>query len=381
MENPDLDSELHARPRVIIVDDNLTTCMVLRAIFQSEFEVLIAQSGEECIELAKLVAPALLLMDIEMPGMSGYAACRAIRQMIDVPVIFVSGHEDLEAHLDALDAGGQDFVLKPFDAKTLLSKTRTLVQQAAAARQPPAATAGTADSASAAGDVSDVLLKFLQSALGSKDLYLLADKVLGALADYGLRGVVQIRHDSLAITVNHLSQEASPLAIAICEQIRRMPSRECGAHFIANGRDVSILALDLPADPAVRALLCKHVSTLVELTQTIAEQIAAHLAMTYQAEDVQVRTTRSQIAVEQLRRHYREVQSKTRAQLEQMLVELKETVTARAAARPEELGQVVDGFIWNLLALVDAAGDEAETNADKLQETLLPSGQEDFHWY
>ena len=381
MEEIDLNSEPHARPRVIIVDDNLTTCMVLRAIFQKEFEVLIAQSGEECIELAKLVSPALILMDIEMPGMSGYDACRAVRQEADVPVIFVSGHDDLEAHLDALEAGGQDFVLKPFDAKTLLSRTRSLVQQTAARRQIVQPTGSDVGPGSKAGDISAVLLEYLQTALRSQDLYVLADKVLAAMAGYGVHGVVQIRHDSLAITVDHLSEEVSPLASAICEQIRRLPSQMCGAHFIANGRDVSILVLDLPVEPLVRENLCKHILTLVDITQTIAEQIAAHLAMTYQAEDVQVRTTRAQIAVEQLRRHYRDVQTNTRAQLEHMLLELKAEVKSRAEARPEEIVQVVDGFIWNLLALVDMARDDAETTAEKLLETLIPSRQDDLHWY
>ncbi len=380
MEHIDLNAETYARPRVIIVDDNLTTCMVLRAIFQKEFEVLIAQSGEECVELAKLVAPALILMDIEMPAMNGYDACRAVRRVANVPVIFVSGHDSLEAHLDALDAGGQDFVLKPFDAKTLLGKTRALVQQAAARKEATPAAVGNG-APSAVADVSNVLLQFLQTALQSQDLYALADKVLAALAGYGLRGVVQIRHDSLAITADHRSQEASPLASAICEQIRRLPSQMCGPHFIANGRDVSILLLDLPVEPLVRQQLCQLVLTLVEITQTIAEQLAAHLAMTYQAEDVQVRTTRAQIAVEQLRLHYREVQSNSRAQLEHMLLELKAEVKARIGAKPEDIVQAVDGFIWNLLALVDAARDDAETTAEKLLETLIPSRQDDPHWY
>lgn len=379
MEHIDLNAEPQARPRVIVVDDNLTTCMVLRAIFQKEFEVLIAHSGEECVELAKLVDPALILMDIEMPAMSGYEACRAVRRVTNVPVIFVSGHDTLEAHLDALDAGGQDFVLKPFDARTLLGKTRALVRQVAAGKQRAPASGG--DKSPPAADLSAVLLQFLQAALKSQDLYVLADKVLDALAGYGVHGVVQIRHDSLAITADHQSQEASPLATTICEQIRRLPSQMCGAHFIANGRDVSILVLHLPGEPRLRESLCQQVLTLVEITQTIAEQIAAHLAMTYQAEDVQVRTTRAQIAVEQLRLHYRDVQARSRAQLEHMLLELKSEVKARSDDKPEDIVQAVDGFIWNLLALVDAARDDAETTAEKLLETLIPSRQDDPHWY
>ena len=381
MNTAENETGLHARPRVIVVDDNLATCMILRAIFQREFEVLIAQSGDECIELACSVAPALILMDIEMPGMRGYDACRAVRKVTRAPVIFVSMHDELTAHLDALDAGGQDFVLKPFDAKALLARTKALVQQT-----DSRASDGMRAECAAAAETQynlepGVMLQFLQSALRSEDLYFLADTVLSALRGYGLRGVVQIRHDSLSVTVDDWNNDPSPLAVTICEQIRSMPSQDCGSHFIVNCRDVSILLLHLPDEPELRKRLCAQVQTLAEITQSIAEHIAAYLAMAYQTEDVNVRTTRAQIAVEQLRLHYREVQLRNRIELEKMLMELKSEVAVRWCDKAEELGKAVNGFIWNILALMDVSRDEAETKADKLLETLMPSCLEDLREY
>ncbi|HWE53074.1 MAG TPA: response regulator transcription factor [Bryobacteraceae bacterium] len=91
--------------------------------------VLDVQSGEEALEILRENTVDLILLDLNMPGMGGLEACRAIRSGWDVPIIIVSVRESDRDKVEALDAGADDFVSKPFSFDELMARIRAALRR------------------------------------------------------------------------------------------------------------------------------------------------------------------------------------------------------------------------------------------------------------
>jgi phosphoserine phosphatase RsbU/P len=121
-------TERSAIPRILVVDDDLTSRLMLEAILRKEgFLVSTAESGEEGLELAAQLEPELILMDVNMPGMSGLAACARLNAdpgTGGIPVIFISAVEDVNAKIEGFNAGGVDYITKPFNPIETLARVR-----------------------------------------------------------------------------------------------------------------------------------------------------------------------------------------------------------------------------------------------------------------
>jgi two-component system chemotaxis sensor kinase CheA len=121
-----------ARPRVLVIDDSLTTRMLEQSILESAgYEVALATSAEEGLELARASHHALYLVDVEMPGMDGFAFVERIRAdatLKDVPAILVTSRSAPEDRQRGLDVGAQAYIVKgEFDQGVLLDRIKVLV--------------------------------------------------------------------------------------------------------------------------------------------------------------------------------------------------------------------------------------------------------------
>ncbi len=111
--------------RMLIVDDDRTNIEVLKEIFCNRYNLLVARSGEDAIVVAKEWMPDIILLDIMMPGMDGYEACRRIRAMDGLKyskIILVSAKGMLEDRLKGYKAGADDYIMKPFDDEEIKAK-------------------------------------------------------------------------------------------------------------------------------------------------------------------------------------------------------------------------------------------------------------------
>lgn len=117
--------------RILIVDDSPTDVHVLRSMLEKNgYETLMAASGEEGIELARREKPSLILMDVVMPGISGYQATRQLSKCPDtasIPVIIVTTKDQDTDKIWGFRQGAKDYVIKPPNQGELLSKIRTLL--------------------------------------------------------------------------------------------------------------------------------------------------------------------------------------------------------------------------------------------------------------
>jgi len=111
--------------RVLILDDEAQIRRVLRtALVAGGFVVREARSGEEALEMIREEMPDLLIVDINLPGMSGFAVCREVRESCDVPIIMLSVRNNERDKVRALDSGADDYVVKPFGIQELLARIR-----------------------------------------------------------------------------------------------------------------------------------------------------------------------------------------------------------------------------------------------------------------
>ncbi len=120
------------KPMVLVVDDQVSNIQTVGTLLsRSGFDVMPATTGAEALERAGLRTPDLILLDILMPGMDGFAVLAELRArpgMIAVPVIFLTAANERELLVRAFDAGAVDYVTKPFVAEELLARVRTHVE-------------------------------------------------------------------------------------------------------------------------------------------------------------------------------------------------------------------------------------------------------------
>ena len=127
------------RSRILVVDDETQISRVLKTTLQSQgYEVKTAADGETGYNAAMDWLPDLLITDLSMPGMSGIELCRAVRERSQLPIIVLSVRGEEKSKIEALDAGADDYVTKPFSMNELLARVRANLRRVAAG-QPAAA--------------------------------------------------------------------------------------------------------------------------------------------------------------------------------------------------------------------------------------------------
>ena len=121
-------SAVQDRPTLLVVDDDPVNVQALYRVFAEDHQVLMATTGEQALEMCLTRQPDLVLLDVLMPDLDGYEVCRRLKQDAatrDIPVIFVTAHNDTAAEAQGLDLGAADFISKPIHPKIVRARVRT----------------------------------------------------------------------------------------------------------------------------------------------------------------------------------------------------------------------------------------------------------------
>jgi len=114
---------------VLVVDDDPVNIEIIyEALATEELDIVVANGGEAALKLARADPPDLILLDIVMPGLSGFEVCKELKEhphTRDTPVIFMTAHEDVERRMQAFSLGAVDVVQKPFYTPELMARVRT----------------------------------------------------------------------------------------------------------------------------------------------------------------------------------------------------------------------------------------------------------------
>ena len=118
--------------KVLIVDDDPTALTTMEAILAGDgYQLDFAESGSAALEKANQLQPDLILLDVMMPGMSGFEVCRRLRatpKLAEVPIIILTALDDRSSRLQGIEAGADDFLLKPVDRQELRLRVRTILR-------------------------------------------------------------------------------------------------------------------------------------------------------------------------------------------------------------------------------------------------------------
>ena len=113
---------------ILLVDDDPGAIQLLGGILAGLGSLRFARNGKDALRIARERPPDLILLDAEMPGISGFQVLEMLKaepQLLDVPVIFITGHTEAGFEVSALDMGAVDFIAKPFRASLVLARVRT----------------------------------------------------------------------------------------------------------------------------------------------------------------------------------------------------------------------------------------------------------------
>ena len=117
------------RKKILVVDDEPQIVRVMRQILAAHgFDIRTASEGEAGIELFHDWKPDLVITDLQMPNVGGLELCRKVREFSEVPIIVVSVKTDEKTIVEALDAGADDYVTKPFGTNELLARIRAALR-------------------------------------------------------------------------------------------------------------------------------------------------------------------------------------------------------------------------------------------------------------
>jgi CheY-like chemotaxis protein len=124
---------------VLVVDDEPTNIEIVAVLLERDgYEVTFATNGERALELVASVQPDLVLLDVMLPGIDGYAVCEHVKRdpaTADIPVIFITGLDHVEDAARGLAAGGSGFLTKPFDPAAIRACVRDHIASRFAARR------------------------------------------------------------------------------------------------------------------------------------------------------------------------------------------------------------------------------------------------------
>jgi len=114
---------------ILIVDDNISNLQVLGALLsQKGYEIAVATDAVKALEFLENDVPDLMLLDVMMPGTNGYDLCKKIKtidKLIEIPVLFLTALTDPDDIIKGFDAGGVDYISKPFNNAELLARIKT----------------------------------------------------------------------------------------------------------------------------------------------------------------------------------------------------------------------------------------------------------------
>jgi two-component system response regulator MprA len=121
------------RPRVLVVEDDADISGVLRRSLDKEgYDVRIAADGETALDEASDFEPDAVVLDLGLPKLDGVEVCRRLRLEGDMPILILTARDALDARVEGLDSGADDYLVKPFEREELLARMRALLR-----RRPP----------------------------------------------------------------------------------------------------------------------------------------------------------------------------------------------------------------------------------------------------
>ena len=364
--------------RVFVVDDDPIILEVIRNIVEPDHTVETFASAEACMARLQVDKPDMFLLDVGLPGMDGYAFCRWIKDddgLCQIPVTFVSGHDTIEARIDGYDAGGEDFVVKPFEPEELLRKIR-IAQHIAQSKQflkdQADASEYLATLALASMDEAGIVLQFMSKLIGWNSEREVAEGLLELMQRYRLDGVVQARTAQRSLTLSKSGADL-PLETAVINHVRSMDRIfEFRTRSVHNFDRVTLMVSNMPlSDPDFCGRIRDNLS--------VAAQGADSRLQAIETEGANRKNQEGILAVLQSMREsigaMRQAHLQDRAASNALMLTLEQDLAnsfihlGMSDTQERQMEGLIDNFMKSLVELLDR-GEEAQKTLQQLSEKL-----------
>jgi CheY-like chemotaxis protein len=331
-------------PKVLVIDDDEVAHELIAEALAGSCELQSVMSGEEALALLGSERPDLILVDVAMPGIDGYEACRQIKAMddfSDVPVMFISGHDSIRDRLCSYEAGGADFITKPFNLKELKAKVDYLLSmcnRTIQIREMADFASRTAMTAMSSMSELGSLLEVLKNFNSREDFDGLASNVIEGLRAFGLQGVVQIVTPQ-GKTLRSDRGTATPLEASVIEHTLTMGRIASFRTRLSIHYDrVAVLVNNMPTyDPELCGRLRDHLAILVDAADARAKSIVAAQQSNRRGQAIEKAMRQSSDALRDIDVNQRTNQINVRTAFEEMIGHVDRALLEVALTEAEEI--------------------------------------------
>ena len=257
--------------KVFAIDDDPLILEIMREILEPDCAVETFESAEACLPRLDVEKPGMFLLDVSLPGMDGYSLCRRIKDdesTRDIPVTFVSSHDTIDARLKGYDAGGEDFIVKPFAPEEVLRKIKVaqqiILSKKALEEQAKAANSFSMMMMTSMGE-SGIVMQFLGKLFSWNTEQDVAAGLLELLQSYQLEGVAQTRVAERTLTLS-ASGKNLPLEVSVLNHVRSQGRVfEFRNRGVYNCDHITLMVNNMPVqDPDLCGRLRDHLSLVAQ---------------------------------------------------------------------------------------------------------------------
>jgi DNA-binding response OmpR family regulator len=258
------------KPYIISIDDEQLNQEIIQDLLEEDFNIELIDNGQACFESIKQKVPDLILLDVNMPVMNGLEVCKQLRadeNYQDIPIIFVSALVSPKERLAGYEAGGDDYLTKPFNEKELLTKINLLLKikaQKDKQQQENKYATDTAMSAMTSAAEAGVVLHFMRSILPVTNLDTLEFNIFEAFNSYGIEGCIKLNHTDSPIYL-FSDDIIRPIEKDVLDETQHMGRIiEFSGRAVFNGEHASILIRRMPIDEDKRGRYKDHLALLID---------------------------------------------------------------------------------------------------------------------
>ncbi len=349
--------------KVFVVDDDPLVLDIIRGILEPAYAVETFSAAAACLERLAVASPDMFLLDVRMPGVDGYELCRRLKDdaaLGQIPVTFVSSQDTIEARLRGYDAGGQDFIVKPFETEEMLRKVRVAQDMVGGKR---ALVRQLEDSellsslVMANMDEYAILVRFMRELISWDSEQQIATGVLEMLQRYRLDGVVQTR---ISLRTQTLSAQGAdvPLETAVLNHVKGLERIfEFRNRSVHNFERLTMMINNMPlADPEYCGRLRDHLCIAAESAEARLRALEIEEANQRNQDGIKG-------AMEQVRAmtaSLRQALLANRANTSELFMRLEQKLVnsfvhlGLSEDQERHLGDLVNGFMKELVEMLDS---------------------------
>lgn len=243
---------------ILAVDDEPFNLEILEELLENDYEIKTAENGQICLDIVNEMQPDLILMDVNMPVLNGLETCKQLKDdfaVSTIPVIFVSALSTTEEKMAGYQAGGEDYITKPFDEDELIAKIDLTIKASAAIVEQEKNASETMNMAmtamSTAGEVGTAL-QFSNSSFLVKSEDELAALLLESYSAYGLMVTIRYVQDSGVTFYSHSDVIGDTEKQIIESANKKGRFVDFGRRTLMNYERISVLIKNMPIEDEMK---------------------------------------------------------------------------------------------------------------------------------